>query len=269
MAKRLEIKLGYVTRVAKPSSIDFKRLLSPLVRSVEEAIAIEAGLEQRADGNGEARIVLALTDVKESSESEAIYDFAVGEEVEDAVAQITAALAGVPDRRVVPDAARRLREGLNKAVRRGISVQLVNGVATPVFSTSNPPPAMAMYATRKVDSEIVVKLISSGGKRPSARVQVLGTDQYVTVRLPGATAARMMGNHLYNHAVLHGRGLWVVDPKQFFKPTRLLSFKVSTYRLLEPYRPADLFDRPSDATGGVLDEIDVTKSQDEMEEELS
>lgn len=147
-------------------------------------------------------------------------------------------------------------------------MQLINGVATPEFSKTNPPPVMAVHATRKVNSEIAVKLYWVGGKKnPLAKVELLGTKQTATVRLNGEIAARELGNHLYQLAVLSGSGLWVIDPKQFFRPTRLLSFKVASHRLLRPIATDTLFDRLSEATGGVWDETDVTKPKDDAEDE--
>ena len=268
MANRLEIRLGSfaVHRSATPSTIDFKQLLAPLVKSVEEAISIEAGIYNQVGPKtqGSERLVLALTGVSEHTTSEATYEFAVGHEVEAAVGQITAGLAGLPDRFVVPDAARRVREGLTRAVNRGLSVQLVNGVATPVFSRDNLPPTLASHPTRRVESEVAVKLVWVGGKRPAARVELLSTKQIVSVSLPGQSSARELGHHLYRNAVLSGIGQWVIDPKQFFRPTRLLSFKVSSFRLLTPIEPEVLFNRFAQATGGVWDDTDPTKMDDEV-----
>jgi hypothetical protein len=277
VADTLEIRLRSAStlRTAAPSTIDFKRLLAPLVKDIADAAAIEAGIEPYSAGRdrrGEAGepLILALAKISEPDGpgSGANYNFTVGPVAINAIGQITAGLAGRPDSYVVPDAARHVRDGLNRIIHRGLSVQLVNGVATPEFSSDNPPPPIAVHPTRELESEVAVKLLWVGGKKPSARVELLGSKQNVSVRLSGPTAARELGHHLYHNAVLFGRGEWVIDPKQFFRPTRLLAFKATGYRLLQPVSPEALFDRLAAAAGGVWDDTDPGKFREEDQEEI-
>lgn len=124
-------------------------------------------------------------------------------------------------------------------------------------------PVLPIHPTRRVESEVAVKLISVGGMKTRARVQLLSTNQMVTVRLPSQASARELGNHLYRNAVLSGTGEWVIDPRQFYRPTRLITFKVSSYRLLKPIAADELFERLSQAAGGVWDDTDPTSTEEE------
>lgn len=245
---RLDIGIGSETpgRQLPPERIAFSSL-APLVRQLEQAAVVEAGIDPTPPpvirgSRPQPPTVLALTQVvrpageSKTGEIDAVYRFAVGREVADAVSRITAGLAGLPASELVPAAAGHVRDGLLNAIHRGWAVQLVNGTTTPVFSTRNPPPVLAQQPTRSFASEIAARVIRVGGKdskRPRARVQLLGVAGEASVVLSGPSAARALGNHLYRDVVLVGHGEWVVDPNRFMAPSRLLTFKVNDYRLLD------------------------------------
>ncbi len=274
-SERLDIGIGSESpeRQLPPERIEFSSL-SPLVRQLEQAAVVEAGIDPNPTpvirgSRSQPPPVFALTQVvrptngAQPGQIDAVYQFTVSREVADAVGRITAGLAGLPNSKLVPAAAEHVRDGLLNAIRRGWAVQLVNGTTTPIFTTRNPPPDLAQQPTRSFASEIAARVIRVGGKntrRPNARVQLLGTADEATVSLPGVSAARALGNHLYGEVVLAGLGEWVVDPGRFNAPSRLLSFKVSDYRLLDSrldHPPARL----ADVLGGVWDHIDPTDAR--------
>jgi hypothetical protein len=120
-----------------------------------------------------------------------------------------------------------------------------------------------VYPTRKFESEIAAKVLRVGGKKPVARVKLLGSGQDATLELGGKQAARELGNHLYRDAILKGQGEWVIDPNRFSAPTRLIKFKVSSHRLLKPVDIDTVIDEMTEATGGIWDTVDPTKPIDD------
>lgn len=278
-SERLDIGIGSESpqRQLPPERIEFSSL-APLVRELEQAAVAEAGIDSNPapvirGSRTQPAPVFALSQVvrpargPQSGQIDAVYQFTVGRDVADAVSRITAGLAGLPSSELVPAAAKHVSDGLLNAIRRGWAVQLVNGTTTPVFSTRNPPPTLAQQPTRSFASEIAARVIRVGGKntkRPNARVQLLGTAGEATVVLPGVSAARALGNHLYGEVVLAGYGEWVVDPKRFMAPSRLLKFKVSDYRLLDP-RGGNPPECLADVLGGVWDHIDPANHEQMLE----
>lgn len=271
VADTLEIRLGGVIggRAVTPRSVDF-RWLSPLVKSLSDAATIEADIDtvtlsKFAQRN---RLTLALSEVvairDQAHSSGASYHFAMGADTADAFGRITAGLASLADNPLVPSAAQKVEEGITKAIRQGLTVQLLNGAKTPVFSESNPPPHLQVHPTRKVESELAIRIIRVGGKKPVARVQLLGSKQETSVSLPGEKSARELGNHLYRDAIISGPAEWVIDPERFFAPTRLLTFKVVNYQLLQPADTESVIDQLTKATRGVWDGVDPTNG-DEVE----
>lgn len=275
MADTLEVRLGgrAAGRPITTGDLDFSEV-RPLIDRLESAALIEAGIETmvhsgRRATNREVRpldpVRLALATVftpADPREFGAVYRFLVGAEALGAVSKITAGLAGLSASPLVPRAAHAVREGLHRTIRKGLSVQLVNGVTTPVFTTANPPPDLAVYPTRRAESEIAVRVLRVGGKRPVVRVKLLGSGQEATLDLGGEKAARELGNHLYRDAVLKGPAEWVVDPARFGAPTRLLKFKVATYRLLRPAVMDEVIDEMTAATGGAWDDTDPTAPEE-------
>ena len=279
MADTLEIRLSRDggRRLSTPTGIDFRRSLSPLVAGLSEAIAIEAGIDTTPDRRRSASdasdasdtVILDLNSVNKEKSGVASYQFSLGADAANAVGLITAALCEQPGSRLLHDTAEKVTDAIQKTIRRGWEVQLVNGVATPVFSDRNPPPGIVPHQTRTYDTEIAVKLLWVGGVKPSARVELHGSRQVVSVKLGSGDAARELGNHLYRDAVLSGRAEWVVDPDQFFRPTRLVKFKVSDYHLLEHVHVDVMFDRLAKATHGVWDDTDpvATEYNEDVAEE--
>lgn len=278
MTETLEIRLGgrLAGRQVTAGDIDFSEL-DPLIERLEAATVIESGLDtvpaaKRRKGKAHPlkAVRLALVDVSvrgADASALVIYHFIVGSEVSKAVAKITAGLAGLAGNQILPEAAAEVRRGLTRTIWRGLSVQLVNGVATPSFSMSNPPPDLDVYPTRKFESEIAVHLFRVGGKKPTARVKLLGSGQDATLDLGGEKVARELGNHLYRDAILKGHGEWVIDPNRFSVPTRLIKFKVSSHRLLKPVDVDTVIDDMTEATGGIWDKVDPTKPLDDGAEE--
>ena len=273
MADTLEIRLGGEVsgRFITTSDLDYAEI-SPLINNIESAALIEAGIDTMARLRGRpksqmrplGKVRLALSEAytpQSGAALGAVYRFAVGPEMSDAVGKITAGLAGKVDNRLVPEAADKVREGLNRTIWSGLQVQLVNGIETPVFSTANPPPDLSVYPTRHFESEIAVRLLRVGGKKPAVRVKLLGSGQDVTLELSGEKVARELGVHLYRVAILRGQGEWVIDPKMFSKPTRLLRFKVLTHRLLKPVDADTVIEEMTKATDGVWDQVDPTKPE--------
>ncbi len=269
MADTLEIRLGGAVdgRPVSLQTVDFHQL-SPLVDSIAAAALIEAGVDPvfRSPQSPSRPLALALSNVTGGAGTvTANYGFAVGPVATEAVGRITAGLAGDRNARLVPRAAGRVHDGLTKAIRRGLTVQLVNGVTTPTFTAANPPPRLSVHPTRKFTTEIAVRLLRAGGKKPAARVQFLGSGHEATVHLQGVEAVRELGSHLYGDAVLTGFGEWVVDPNAFYRPTRLLSFKVSDYRLLGSARVDDVVRDLTGATGGAWDDVDPANPDEVMD----
>jgi hypothetical protein len=271
MASNLEVRLGgeiggtpVTTR-----SLDFSEI-RPLFDCLENAVIIEAEIvvttrdERRSRGPLKpltpVRLALARAGPPASGSEVlgAVYEFAVGAEAADAVARITAGLAGQDGIHLDPNAAEAVRRGLMRTIYRGLSVQLVNGVETPVFTVLNPPPDLPVHPTRKFETEIAAHILRVGGKGKLARVRLLGSGQEATVNLLGEGMARELGNHLYRDAILKGKGEWTVDPKRFFIPTRLLQFNVTGHRLLKPASMRTVIDEMTRATGGVWDDVDPT-----------
>jgi hypothetical protein len=270
MADTLEIRLGGQVsgRAVTTRDLDYSEV-HPLIDRIETAAIIEAGLDtlprpgRRAKGQlrplSPVRLALANVFTPDGTDTlGAVYQFAVGSETSEAVSKITAGLARVAGNQLAPQAAEEVQKGLNRTIWRGLSVQLVNGVETPVFSVSNPPPPLDVYPTRKFESEIVTRVLRVGGKKPVARVRLLGSGQEVTLELSGPKAARELGHHLYRDAILKGQGEWVIDPSRFSVPTRLLRFKVSRIRLLQDVTIDTVIEEMTKATGGVWDHVDPT-----------
>jgi hypothetical protein len=276
MAETLEIRLGGKVgdRPIAARDIDYSEI-DPLIERLEKATAIESGLDEMPvskRGKGRlhplktVRLALVAVESRLSKISAVVvYQFVVGAEIEKAVAKITAGLAGQRGNQLVPEAAHKVRHGLYRTIYRGLSVQLVNGVTTPEFSVSNLPPDLDKYPTRKFESEIIAKVLRVGGKKPAARVKILGSGQEATLELGGATAARELGTHLYRDAVLKGYGEWVIDPDRFYAPTRLVKFKVSSHQLLKPVDIDTVVDEMTEASGGIWDQVDPTKPIDDAD----
>jgi hypothetical protein len=270
MADRLEIHLGGSPwgRPVTTRDIDFSEL-RPLIDSLEEAAIVESGIdtiardERRARGPARSlppvRFSLDAAFTPENGrEAGAIYHFTVGSETVAAVGRITAGLAGSTGVFIEPEAAQAVRKGLLRTINRGLSVQLINGSKTPVFSRANPPPPLPAHPVRKFDTEIAVKILRVGGKKRLARVLLLGSKQEATVELGSEKQARELGTHLYLDAVLKGSSEWTIDPDRFSTPKRLLKFAVSTYRLLAPTTNGRVIDEMTQATGGIWDDVDPT-----------
>jgi hypothetical protein len=255
VASQLQIRLGSDSSQSKiaPSQFDFRRVLSPIVDEFSQAVAIEACFDARAMPD----VVLALDGIQaDGPDNATTYSFAVGEDSQEAVGNITANLAGVGRRPILPDAAVHVKASLGHAIRRGLSVQLVNGVSTPRFTSESQPPLMAEHMFREVETEIEAKVLWAGGAVPSARVRVSGSNQIVTVKLPSEQTARELGNHLYRYVMLTGTAKWIVDPSRFFRPTRLVEFSAKRCRTLPPLSTDRMFDVLAESTGGELDMID-------------
>jgi hypothetical protein len=273
MADNLEIRLGGIVggRPVTTSDIDFSEI-RPLIDKLESAALIEAGIdvtakaERRTGGAPRpltpVRLALAhaFTPVNEL-EAGAIYHFVVGAQTAEAVARITAGLAGRPGVYLLPGTVEAVRKALSRTINRGLSVQLVNGVKTPVFDNKNPPPKLTVHPTRRFDTQIAVRILRVGGKQPLARVQLLGSGQEATVELRSEKRARELGQHLYRDAILKGSSEWVIDPNRFSAPTRLVEFVVSGYRLLKPTTTDTVIDEMTKATGGVWDDVDPTNPE--------
>lgn len=269
MAETLEIRLGgqVAGRPVTPGDIDFSEI-DPLVESLEAATIIESGLDnmpvsRRTKGKlhplKTVRLALVAVSAQQGATAAFVtYRFVIGREVSVAVSKITAGLAGRAGNQIVPEAAREVRKGLNRTIWRGLSVQLVNGVTTPLFSVANPPPDLDVYPTRKFESEIVARVLRVGGKKPAVRVKLLGSGQDATLELGGERVAREIGNHLYRDAILKGQGEWVIDPNLFSAPTRLVKFKVASHRLLKPVDVDTVIEEMTKATGGIWDNVDPT-----------
>ncbi|HEV3440904.1 MAG TPA: hypothetical protein VG122_26355 [Gemmata sp.] len=282
MPETLEIRLGgqFSGRSITAQDLDFSEI-DPLFEHLEKATILESGVDEYSVPRGRRTknripqlktVYLALItvlDFEQISSFGVAYRFKVGRDISQAVSKITAGLAGLANNQIIPEAAAQVRKGLNRTIGRGLSVQLVNGVTTPVFTASHPPPDLDVYPTRKFESEIAARVFRVGGKTPTARVKLLGSGQDVTLQLSGEKAARELGNHLYRDAILKGQGEWVIDPKRFSVPTRLLKFKVQGSRLLKPVDVDDVIEEMTKATGGVWDNIDPTdpKQVEDMPEE--
>lgn len=271
MADNLEIRLGGVVggRPVTTRDIDFSEI-RPLIHNLESAALIEAGIDLTAKAErrtgGAARpltpVRLALAHAftpADEVKGGAVYQFAVGAQTAEAVARITAGLAGQHGVYLLPGTVEAVRKGLSRTINRGLSVQLVNGVKTPVFTDKNPPPHLPVHPTRRFDTQIAVRILRVGGKQPLARVQLLGSGQEATVELRSEKRARELGQHLYRDAVLKGSSEWVIDPNRYSVPTRLVEFVVSGYRLLRPTTADTVIDEMTRATGGVWDAVDPTK----------
>ncbi len=277
MADTLEIRLGGAPagRRLGVEDLDYSEV-SPLLKRILTATEIEANIDRvpvtlgrpksRRGTHRELRAVrLALASVKTAADGEgpvASYLFAVGAEAAEAVGKITAGLSGsaVP---LVPEAAAEVAAGISRAIGSGLSVQLVNGVTTPRFTSSNPPPKLAVSPTRRCEGQIAAKLLRVGGhgKHPLARVELLGSGHQATLTLSGKQAARELGNHLYSDAVLFGVGEWVIDQDRFGMPTRLLHFRVDKYRLLDDATMGEVVDNMAAASAGGWDGVDPSQPE--------
>lgn len=269
MPDSLELRLGGTINGRRVTTRDLDYTeIDPLIEKILGAALIEAGIE-RVPPTGRVKagqlrslspVHLALENVysPEGNQSDfgAIYRFVVGQDAQEAIAKITSGLAGVGNIKVVPEAAEKVRSGINRAILRGLTVQLENGVTTPTFSKDNPPPELEVYQTRKYESEIAARIVRVGGANPTARVRLLGSRQDATLDLMGAKAARELGHHLYRDAILKGTGEWVINPDRFYAPTRLIKFNVVSYRLLPDTTMDSVIDDMINATGGIWDGID-------------
>src|SRR5947209_2224535 len=136
MADTLEIRLGgrIGGRTVTTRDLDFSDV-RPLIDHIESAVMIEAGIDPvsshgpRPKGQvrplGQVRLALSRAFTPKRADAfGAVYEFAVGPEAAEAVSKITSGLAGQTSSHVVPDAAEKIRLGLNRAIGRGLSVQL-------------------------------------------------------------------------------------------------------------------------------------------------
>jgi hypothetical protein len=276
MADTLDIKLGRPGGGLTPMSVDFS-IVADLLQGLETAVVTEAGIDRLRYPDSKMRgkslpfhnlsVLKVGQGVGPDGQPTAEYDCAVGPELVVPVSRITAALAGTAIVPLTSEAAEQTKKCLERVIRLGLSVQLVNGVHTPVFQQSHPVPDLLTTNERRVTSEIAVRIIRVGGKhRATAVVELLTTGEQVTANLGrNRKRAKELANHLYGDAMLQGEAVWEIDTQNFGAPKRLLKFEVTGHRLLESVPLPVLFDELAQATGGAWDHIDVTLYEGDAE----
>src|SRR5579871_5249982 len=120
MADTLEIRIGGEVggRSITTRDLDYSEI-NPLIEHLESAAVIDAGIDPSRPGGrpqqlrplGKVRLALAHAYTPGNGKPfGAVYEFAVGPETADSVSKITAGLAGLTDRPLIPEAAQQVRK---------------------------------------------------------------------------------------------------------------------------------------------------------------